>query len=45
MIKKPVLDYNDYSHQKILLKMLSHLTLLFDKRNFEKKPNPLMGGK
>jgi len=40
---KQVLDYENYSHQKVLLKMLSHLTLLFDKRNFEKKPNPLVG--
>jgi len=44
LLKQPILDYSDYSHQKILLKMLSHLTLLFEKKNFEKKPNPLMGG-
>lgn len=24
--------------------MLSHMTLLFDKKNFEKKANPIVGG-
>jgi len=40
---KQILEYEDYSHQKVMLKMLTHLTLLFEERNFDMKPNPLVG--
>jgi len=35
LILQPALKLNDYNHQQIFCKMLSHMTLTFDKRNFE----------
>ena len=44
ILKKPVLDLNDYQHQKIFIKMLSHGALLFDRKNFERKISTPGGG-